>query len=154
MKQITHKVYFLLTGALSAIIALLGFGGCKSVHKVKDEGSLKQEHIQPIRLMYGPPVATYRVAGRVTAPNGDAVQNAVVHVYTANDGETYENTENLRTDYDGRYIGVPTRLSMGSAAYAVCDPGTPALSPDTVRFDPYDLASAPAARINFQLRKK
>ena len=72
MKQITK----LSTMFLSALLMLLGFGGCKSAKKaVKDDGqtvgdtvriSDRPVQVRPdppgrIRVLYGPPPAQYRI---------------------------------------------------------------------------------------------
>lgn len=151
MKQLSHKFTYLFSTALSAVVALMGFGSCR--HHTKEPQIKIEEQLQPIRLMYGPPVTSYRVAGRVTMPDGEPDRNAEVKVYT-DTGEGYVNTESLRTDYDGRFIGNPTRLSFGSAAYLICEPGDTSLRPDTLTFDPAELAVKPSTRLNISLRKK
>lgn len=146
MRKIEIKVSALMATALSGLITLLGFSGCKQDKKAV-EGDLVPVPQSTIKVMYGVPRNVYKVVGEVTDAEGKAVEGATVEV-----SENGEPVAKVRTGYKGQYftdyMRTPGELKV------VVRPADKALDADSVQVSGEKLLKNPSTRINFKLKNR
>lgn len=146
MRKIEIKVSALMATALSGVITLLGFSGCKQEKKTV-EGDPVPVPVSTIKVMYGVPQNAYKVVGEVTDADGKAVEGATVEV-----SENGEPVAKVRTGYKGQYF--TKYMRNDGELKVVVRPDDKSLDADSVQVSGEKLLKNPSTRINFRLKNR
>ena len=149
-----HKFSFqsLLTRICVGGLALLGFG-------CEEEGGGEGGE-----CMYGTPVSSFEIKGKVVTEDGNDVVGASVRVTDPQTPSGVYSYNVTKTGEDGTYISAYERFPSQNKAKVVCIPADPALEADSVTIDmkyndnkhkndPWYFGHADAT-VDFTLKKK
>lgn len=153
MKKLTHTVNSWIAAAMSGVITILGFSGCKTQQKSEEFNPQPPVREQPtMRVMYGVPQAAYKVAGTVTNSDDQPVKGAVVDVKTTDAQGNTVVLQSVKTGYDGRYF---TKYMRDSGELrVVVNPEDEALAADSTTVNSESLLRNRQEQIDFKLRNK
>lgn len=148
MKKIERKVNALIAAALSGVITMLGFSGCKSHKKINSPEVTPVGIEHPIIVMYGVPANVYKLQGVVKGPDGKPVGAATIVV---SDGSGQE-VESVKTNPDGTYFTKYMRLP--GDLKVVVRPDDESLAPDSTIVSSKKLMSDRRTDVNFKLKNR
>lgn len=152
MKKLTYTVNSWIAAAMSGVITILGFSGCKTQQKSDFNPEAPVREQPTMKVMYGVPQAAYKVAGTVTNPEGKPVEGATVDVKATDvQGNSYV-AQSVKTSYDGRYF--TKYMREGGELNVVVNPNDDALAADSTTVDSDKLLKNRSEQIDFKLRNK
>lgn len=141
MSRLNLTLSSFITRLCAVMVSLLGFG-CSSSSDEPD-----------ILVMYGTPMATFEIKGKVTDTDGAPVSRAVMRVSHPDVDSDRMPYVSASPDVDGRYL-LEGDIPYMERIKVVCVPGDEGLGADSVIITPQYVRGHAVLEADFKLEKK